>query len=72
MITEAERSQLKLILQSPQWATVVRLLDVYVQSIRDQSCLRDDLWQTARTVAYNEGQIDGIRKFVQELFKEAR
>lgn len=71
MLTNSERSQVKVILQSPQWQVIERAMEMYIKNIKEQSCLRDDLWQTARQVAMNEGQVVGLRTFVQELYKEA-
>lgn len=72
MITKTERQQIKHILVSPQWQTIERLATLFTDKIMYESVLRDNEWETIKTALMNEGQVQGIKRFIQELYKEAQ
>lgn len=71
MITKGERSQIKNIIQSPGWQTIVRFVNLYCDKISYASVVRETEWDTLKTAIMNEGQIHGIKKFIQELYDQA-
>jgi len=72
MISKSERSQIKVILQSPHWQTVQRFAELYCEKIRSDPVLRDTQWETVKMAVLNEGQIMGIKKFIQELYVQSQ
>ena len=72
MITKTARQQIKHILVSPQWQTIERLATLFTDNIMYESVLRDNEWETIKTALMNEGQVQGIKRFIQELYKEAQ
>ena len=72
MITKTERQQIKHILVRPQWQTIERLATLFTDNIMYESVLRDNEWETIKTALMNEGQVQGIKRFIQELYKEAQ
>ncbi len=71
MITKTDKSVIKQFLQSPQWKVIQEVLEEYINRLKDQSNLRDTEWETAKAVAFEEGQIQGIKSLIQELYKLA-
>ena len=71
MLTNPEKSQIKSLLQSPQWATLERVIELLIRNIKDQSCLRESEWETLKATITREAEESGIRRLVQELYKEA-
>ena len=69
MITTGEKNQVRALITSPGWNVVESLRDECVKQIRSQSCLKDTEWETARTVVFNEGQIEGMNRLLQEILK---
>ena len=69
MISEMEKGQIKAIVQSPQWGAVQHLADDLCRKIQDDKNSRDTEWESLRVMLNSEGQIEGIKRFIQELFK---
>lgn len=72
MLTNQEKNQIKQILQSPQWATIERLANLLCDQINSDSTVKDDQWDTLKTTILQEGEVRGIRKFIQEMYKNAQ
>lgn len=72
MITSAEKSQIRQLLQSPQWRTIEHIKEMYIQRVRDISNLHETEWETAKSVALEEGRVNGINEFFQELMTQAQ
>jgi len=70
-MTKGERDQIKLILQDSKWQTVERLANVLCDKISYDSVVRSSEWDTISTALTNEGQVRGIKRFIQELYAEA-
>ena len=71
MITSQEKSQIKALIHSPQWATIERVADLLVEKIQEENPVRDNQWETIKTLLMQEGQKAGIKRFLQELFLQA-
>jgi len=71
MITNGERGQIRQVLSTPQWQTVERMAEILCQSIKDSPVVKDTEWDTLRTALLNEGEVRGIRRFIQELYTQA-
>lgn len=71
MITNAERSQIKQLLNSPQWQTIQRVADLLCEQIGDERTSKQTQWESIKTLLKKEGEIEGIKRFLQELFTQA-
>ena len=67
-LNQAEKSQLKNFVNSPQWLTVQKIQDELIEKIKEENCVKDTEWETARATIEKEAKIMGIRRFIQELF----
>ena len=72
MISVHEKVILRTLLQSPPFRIVENIAKELVQNIRDQSNLKETEWETAKSVALEEGQIGGINQLIQELYRLAQ
>ena len=72
MLTKMERDQIRHIIQSPQWQTIERVAELYVQKLKEQSTTRSTQWETLKATLIEDGQIMGIRNFFQELHRESQ
>lgn len=68
MITESDRAKLLQIIQSPQWAIVEQIANSLCDKISYESVVRDTEWGTISESLLNEGQVRGIKRFIQELY----
>lgn len=71
MLSRPEKTQLKQALQSPQWATVEKFADAMCAKIKDSSPVRESEWESIKAMLTQEGQIQGIRTFIKELYNQA-
>lgn len=71
MISQSDKAALRVLMQSPQWAVVEQVAKEIIDQIRDQSCLKESEWETAKAVALEEGQVQGIHNFLKQLFNLA-
>ena len=70
MRTHGEKALIKQLLQSPQWPLVEQIAKELVLRIKDASYLKDSQWETAKSVAVAEGQIQGLSMLIQELYNQ--
>ena len=68
MITKQEKAQIRSILQSPQWGSVEHLANELCSKITGDSPLRETEWETLRSVILQAGQVEGIKRLLQELY----
>ena len=71
-MNKQDKSQIKQLLQDPKWQVVENVAKEITQSVKDQSNLRETLWETGKSVAFEEGQIQGINQLLKRLYKEAQ
>ena len=72
MITKNEQQQIKLILQDPKWQTVENIATELCDKIAYEPVVAGNEWETISKALSNDGQIKGIRRFIQELFNQAQ
>ena len=72
MISLQEKTILRALLQSPQFRIVENVAKEITENIRNRSNLKDTEWETAKSVAMEEGQIQGINQLIQELYRLAQ
>ena len=71
MINQNEKSQIKALLQSPQWKTVEQVANELCDKVAYDSKVRDTEWDTLKTTLIDEGQVRGIKRLIQELYNLA-
>ena len=71
MITSQEKSQIKALIHSPQWATIERVADLLVEKIQEEIQIKDTEWETIKSLLQSEGKKEGIKRFLQELMLQA-
>lgn len=71
MRSEQERSQLRSIVQSPQWKTVIAVAEELCVNVKTEQIPYDTEWETLRETLINEGQSRGIKRLLQSVEREA-
>lgn len=71
MRTEQERAQIRSLIGSPQWATVVQTAEELCTKIKNDVASTDNQWESTRNALLAEGKAGGIRQFLQQLGQEA-
>lgn len=71
MRTEQERSQLRSIVSSPQWATVKDVAAELCSKIKNDAVSTGDQWESTRAFLLAEGKAQGIMQFLKEVMQEA-
>ena len=66
-LTTSEKSQIRGLISSPQWETIVRAAELLIQQMRNESSLTDSEWGTICSILLKEGRTQGIERFFQEL-----
>lgn len=66
-LTSSEKTQIRQLLQDPRWQTAQRLAELLISNLKENSNMRDSEFETLKATILEEGQIQGIRKFFQEL-----
>ena len=72
MLTKTEEQQILHLLKSPNWATVERFVEYVCDAWSKDTTVRDTEWDTIRATLTRDGKIQGVREFVQELYKVAQ
>ena len=72
MITSGEKNQIRTLLQSPQWQTVESLANELIAKINADPKVSDKQWITLRKVLLGEGEVNGIKRLIRELYKAAQ
>jgi hypothetical protein len=67
MISPQERSQLKVFVNSPAWPVVQRLADELVVRLEETRQNWDTEWAMVQATLKKEGQVEGVRRFLQEI-----
>lgn len=71
MIDKNEKNLLRLVIQDPKFKIVEFVAKELIQRLRDQSNLKETEWETAKSVAIEEGQVMGINNLIKELYRLA-
>jgi hypothetical protein len=67
-LSENQKSALRGLLQSPQWRIVLSLADEYIKRVAERPGLLDTEWESIKQMCLKEGEVQGIRNFLQEVF----
>ena len=69
MLSKQEKSQILNVLQSPGWRTIEQFSIFICNEIKNTSCVRDTEWETLKALLLVEGQTQGIKMFINEIYK---
>jgi len=72
MLNEREHSALRVIQQTPQWQVVLRLKDMVIDKIKSNPIKKDSEWEMTKSMLEQEGKINGIKEFFQEVFNNSK
>lgn len=72
MISRNEKGMCKQLLSTPQWKIAEQIANEMCSKIKEDSVVRATEWDTLQATLLNEGQIRGIRNFIQQLYQEAQ
>ena len=71
MLNKQEQGQLRQLLGVPQWQTAEKLIGLMIEKLKDTSVVRDTIEATAAEALLREGEIRGVRRFLQEIYQQA-
>lgn len=69
MLTELERSQIRGLIYSPQWKTIEKIAELFIQKARGEVTTNGTEWEMVRDTLLNQGKAQGVERFFQELLK---
>ena len=72
MLTDLEKSQIRGLVYSPQWATVQKVAEDLVIKFRGEITSNGTEWEMVRDTLLNQGKAQGVEQFFQELLKECQ
>lgn len=70
-MNERQQQFLRRLVTEPDWETIKQLAEELIREIQESPKLSRSAWQTLQKTAFDEGQVQGIRKFVQTIMEEA-
>ena len=68
MLTDQEKQQILHLLQHPAWRIIEQFSQYLCNEIKDISPIRDTEWETVKELLLREGQVQGIKRFINELY----
>lgn len=71
-MTPQQKSAIRNLLQSPYWQIVMDLAKEFCVKVKETSPLRESEWDTLKEVIRQEGKVEGVNNFIQELYKIAQ
>ena len=72
MISSNEKLQLRQLIQMPQWKAFEGLANELISQLESNSPVRDNEWDTIRSLLTKEGQIEVIKRLTQEVYAKAQ
>ena len=70
-LNEHEKSQVQSIISDPRWGVVIKISDMFIEHIKQDNLIKDSEWDTIRATITQSAKIEGIKSFVQEVYKHA-
>ncbi len=67
-MTEHEKSFIRSLVRSPQWDIIEGLAKEIVDRINSENLIRDTEWDTIKATLQKEGQVEGIKRLLQEVY----
>lgn len=72
MISKTEQVQIRQLLQTPQWLTAEKLANEIIEQLKEEPSIAETQWKSLQKVLGKEGEMRGIRRFIQELYNQAQ
>lgn len=63
-----QKEQLTHLLQSPAWKNVEDVANELCDRIMYENTLESTEWETLKHTVHNDGQVQGIKRFLKELY----
>lgn len=72
-LSKSEKDQIRHFIQAPEWQTMLRAADIYTQRIRGRDVISGKRqWDFMRESLLREGEVCGVKRFLEQLIKWAR
>lgn len=68
MISKSEATQLKQLMQSPQWGALENLINSLRDKAKSNKAAADTEWDTIKNVLVNEGRERAYAELIQEMY----
>ncbi len=65
-------NQIRTLLQDPRWQDIESIANRICDQIAYESTVRDSEWETTKTTLINEGQVQGIKRLLKQLYEIAQ
>ncbi len=69
-LNEHEKSQIRSLIQDQRWGVLVKLSDEFMAHIKNDDPVRETEWDTIKATISQGAKIEGIKNFIQEIFKQ--
>lgn len=67
-LSKPEKSQLKQLIQTPQFAALDHLIKEMIEKYQDEIGARETEWDTIKITLMNEGRIRGLTELMKEIY----
>lgn len=67
-MTEHTKQLLRVLVNSPQWKAIVDVAEETTRDIKKESILKDTAEETFKEVALQQGQVQGIKRLIDNIF----
>jgi len=71
MITDKDKSILRALTTSPQWATVRLVAEEHIKELWAEYTVFDTEWETIRATIEKEAKVRAVKRFLQELDRQS-
>ncbi|MEK7112178.1 MAG: hypothetical protein AAB875_02520 [Patescibacteria group bacterium] len=72
MLNELEKSQIRGLIYSPQWKTIEKIAELFIQKARGESTVNGTQWEMMRDTLLGQGKAQGVEQFFQELLNQSK
>jgi hypothetical protein len=71
MLEDSQKSQLRNLVRSTTWQTILLIKDKKIEALNNQSVLRDTNDLTLREAITKEAKMEALNNFIQEILNQA-
>lgn len=72
MVSKAEKSAIRSLIQSPAWRFVEQVAVEVQAKIASENGSQESEWDVVKSTLLKQGQIEGIARFIQEILSQAQ
>ena len=70
--SKIEKQQIFSLLQSAQWPAIEQFSESLCEEIKNGAFIGDTEWETVKSFLLQEGQVQGIKRFLAELYNQTK